>query len=58
MKNYKEQDDLKCCLNCRFSEMQILPDDNELFCYEAENEEGTNISYTGICDAFKIYGEK
>jgi hypothetical protein len=58
MKNYRDQEDLKCCLNCRFSEMKILPDENELFCYEAEDEEEINVSYTGICDNFKMYGEK
>ena len=55
MKNYRDQDDLKCCYKCKFSEIDENQE-HELFCYDIEPQE--NVSYLGICDNFECYGQK
>lgn len=49
--NYKEQSDLKCCLNCEHCEGYI----DSLHCGLTEWE---LISATGICDKFKLLDEE
>lgn len=53
IKHYKEQKNLKCCINCINSKVDEAV--NELYCYLPKKRR--NVSYTGICDEFENFND-